>query len=122
MKKKHIFLTSFIALLSVMSLMICSVYRNDQIQELGRSGKQAVIWYLENDIQESVLGLAQTIRPKDMVKHYPMGPKDKSDKIDSAKIADFLYRYDGTECVKPYKKMCIRDRVKPSTGRMLILR
>ena len=65
MKKKHIFLTSFIALLSVMSLMICSVYRNDQIQELGRSGKQAVIWYLENDIQESVLGLAQTIRPKD---------------------------------------------------------
>ena len=35
MKKKHIFLTTFIALLSVMSLMICSVYRNDQIQELG---------------------------------------------------------------------------------------
>ena len=38
-----------------------------------------------------------------VVKHHPMGPKDKSDKIDSAKIADFLYRYDGTECVKPYK-------------------
>ena len=38
-----------------------------------------------------------------VVKHYPMGPKDKSDKIDSAKIADFLYRYNGTECVKPYK-------------------
>ena len=38
-----------------------------------------------------------------MVKHYPMGPKDKSDKIDSAKNADFLYRYNGTECVKPYK-------------------
>lgn len=37
-----------------------------------------------------------------VVKHYPMGPKDKSDKIDSAKIADFLYRYNGTECVKPY--------------------
>ena len=31
-----------------------------------------------------------------VVKHYPMGPKDKSDKIDSAKIADFLYRYNGT--------------------------
>lgn len=38
-----------------------------------------------------------------VVKHYPMEPKDKSDKIDSAKIADFLYRYNGTECVKPYK-------------------
>ena len=25
-----------------------------------------------------------------VVKHYPMGSKDKSDKIDSAKIADFL--------------------------------
>ena len=40
---------------------ICSVYRNDQIQELGRSGKQAVIWYLEDDIQEGVLGLAQSV-------------------------------------------------------------
>ena len=38
-----------------------------------------------------------------VIKHYPMGSKDKSDKIDSAKIADFLYRYNGTECVKPYK-------------------
>ena len=38
-----------------------------------------------------------------VVKHHPMGPKDKSDKIDSATIANFLYRYDGTECVKPYE-------------------
>ncbi len=38
-----------------------------------------------------------------IVKHHPIGPRDKSDKIDSAKIADFLYRYDGTECTKPYK-------------------
>ena len=65
MKKKHIFSTSFIALLSVMSLMICSVYRNDQIQELGRSGKQAVIWYLEDDIQEGILGLALSVRSKE---------------------------------------------------------
>lgn len=32
-----------------------------------------------------------------------MGTIDKRDKNDSAKIADFLYRYDGTECAKPYK-------------------
>ena len=38
-----------------------------------------------------------------IVKHHPLGTKDKSDKIDSAKIADFLYRYNGTECAKPYK-------------------
>ena len=73
MKKKHIFLTTFIALLSVMSLMICSVYRNDQIQELGRSGKQAVIWYLEDDIQEGVLGLAQSVRPKDDIIKFDTG-------------------------------------------------
>ncbi len=38
-----------------------------------------------------------------IVKHYPLGPRDKNDKIDSAKIADFLNRYDGTECARPYK-------------------
>lgn len=38
-----------------------------------------------------------------IVKHHPIGPKDKSDKIDSAKIADFLYRYDGSDCTKPYE-------------------
>lgn len=67
MKKKHIFLTSFIALLTVMSFMICSVYKNDQIQELGRSGKQSVKWYLENEIQEGVLGLAQSVRPNEKI-------------------------------------------------------
>ena len=53
--------------------MICSVYRNDQIQELGRSGKQAVIWYLEDDIQEGVLGLAQSVRPKDDIIKFDTG-------------------------------------------------
>lgn len=38
-----------------------------------------------------------------VVKHHPIGPRDKSDKIDSAKIADFLSRYDGSECIKPYE-------------------
>lgn len=38
-----------------------------------------------------------------IVKHHPLGPKDKSDKIDSAKIADFLYRYQDSDCTKPYK-------------------
>lgn len=38
-----------------------------------------------------------------IVKHHPVGPRDKSDKIDSAKIADFLYRYQDSDCTKPYK-------------------
>lgn len=37
-----------------------------------------------------------------IVKHHPIGPSDKSDKIDSAKIADFLARYEDSECLKPY--------------------
>lgn len=38
-----------------------------------------------------------------IVKHHPLGPKDKSDKIDSAKIADFLYRYQDSDRTKPYE-------------------
>lgn len=73
MKKKNIFLASFIALLTVMSFAICSVYRNDQIQELGRSGKQAVTWYLENQIQETVRGMAQSVRPNDEIVKFDSG-------------------------------------------------
>lgn len=76
MKKKNIFLASFIALLTVMSFAICSVYRNDQIQELGRSGKQAVTWYLENQIQETVRGMAQSVRPNDEIVKFDSGLPD----------------------------------------------
>lgn len=38
-----------------------------------------------------------------VVKHHPLGPRDKSDRIDSAKIADYLYRYDGSDCTRPYE-------------------
>lgn len=76
MKKKNIFLASFISLLTVMSFAICSVYRNDQIQELGRSGKQAVTWYLENQIQETVRGMAQSVRPNDEIVKFDSGLPD----------------------------------------------
>lgn len=76
MKKKNIFLASFIALLTVMSFAICSVYRNDQIQELGRSGKQAVTWYLENQIQETVRGMAQSVRPNEEIVKFDSGLPD----------------------------------------------
>lgn len=76
MKKKNIFLASFIALLTVMSFAICSVYRNDQIQELGCSGKQAVTWYLENQIQETVRGMAQSVRPNDEIVKFDSGLPD----------------------------------------------
>lgn len=76
MKKKNIFLASFIALLTVMSFAICSVHRNDQIQELGRSGKQAVTWYLENQIQETVRGMAQSVRPNDEIVKFDSGLPD----------------------------------------------
>ena len=37
----------------------------DKIENLKSHSDIGNIWYLENDIQESVLGLAHTIRPKD---------------------------------------------------------
>ena len=38
--------------------------------------------------------------PTTVVKHYQRGTHDKNDKIDSAKIADYLFRFNGTECIK----------------------
>lgn len=35
-----------------------------------------------------------------VVKHYQRGTRDKNDKTDSAKIADYLFRFNGTECIK----------------------
>lgn len=38
--------------------------------------------------------------PTTVVKHYQRGTRDKNDKTDSAKIADYLFRFNGTECIK----------------------
>lgn len=43
-----------------------------------------------------------TMLPTTALKHYPNGPKDKTDKFDSARIADYLYRFRDTELTKPY--------------------
>jgi transposase len=44
--------------------------------------------------------LSYTMLPTTVVKHYQRGTHDKNDKIDSAKIADYLFRFNGTECIK----------------------
>ena len=44
--------------------------------------------------------ISYTMLPTTVVKHYQRGPHDKNDKIDSAKIADYLFRFNGTECIK----------------------
>ena len=44
--------------------------------------------------------ICYTMLPTTVVKHYQRGPHDKNDKIDSAKIADYLFRFNGTECIK----------------------
>ena len=38
--------------------------------------------------------------PTTVVKHYQRGTREKNDKVDSAKIADYLFRFQGTECIK----------------------
>ena len=50
--------------------------------------------------------LCYTMLPTTVVKHYQRGTREKNDKVDSAKIADYLFRFQGTECVK--------QRVPPS--------
>ena len=44
--------------------------------------------------------LCYTMLPTTVVKHYQRGTRDKNDKTDSAKIADYLFRFNGTECIK----------------------
>ena len=45
-------------------------------------------------------GLDYTMLSTTVVKHYQRGTRDKNDRIDSAKIADYLFRFNGTECIK----------------------
>ena len=44
--------------------------------------------------------LCYAMLPTTVVKHYQRGTRDKNDKTDSAKIADYLFRFNGTECIK----------------------
>lgn len=44
--------------------------------------------------------LSYTMLATTVVKHYQRGTRDKNDRIDSAKIADYLFRFNGTECIR----------------------
>ena len=44
--------------------------------------------------------ISYTMLPTTVVKHYQRGTRDKNDKTDSAKIADYLFRFNGTECIR----------------------
>ena len=44
--------------------------------------------------------LCYAMLPTTVVKHYQRGTRDKNDNTDSAKIADYLFRFNGTECIK----------------------
>ena len=60
--------------------------------------------------------LSYTMLPTTVVKHYQRGTRDKNDKTDSAKIADYLFRFNGTECIKlrvlPSKPMQVLKALK----------
>ena len=66
--------------------------------------------------------LCYAMLPTTVVKHYQRGARDKNDKIDSAKIADYLFRFHDTECIKlrvlPSKAMqdlkALKSERKPS--------
>ena len=60
--------------------------------------------------------LSYTMLPTTVVKHYQRGTRDKNDKTDSAKIADYLFRFHDTECIKlrvlPSKPMQVLKALK----------
>ena len=45
-------------------------------------------------------GISYAMLPTTVVKHYQRGTRDKNDKADSAKIADYLFRFNDTECIR----------------------
>ena len=58
--------------------------------------------YYSDALEQFLTGknLCYTMLPTTVVKHYQRGTRDKNDKTDSAKIADYLFRFNGTECIK----------------------
>ena len=58
--------------------------------------------YYSDALEQFLTGkkLYYTMLPTTVVKHYQRGTRDKNDKTDSAKIADYLFRFNGTECIK----------------------
>ena len=58
--------------------------------------------YYSDALEQFLTGkkLYYTMLPTTVVKHYQRGTRDKNDKKDSAKIADYLFRFQGTECIK----------------------
>jgi len=58
--------------------------------------------YYSDALEQFLTGkeLDYTMLPTTVVKHYQRGTRDKNDRTDSAKIADYLFRFNGTECIK----------------------
>ena len=58
--------------------------------------------YYSDALEQFLTGkkLCYAMLPTTVVKHYQRGTRDKNDKTDSAKIADYLFRFNGTECIK----------------------
>ena len=58
--------------------------------------------YYSDALEQFLTGkkLCYTMLPTTVVKHYQRGTRDKNDKTDSAKIADYLFRFNGTECIR----------------------
>ena len=58
--------------------------------------------YYSDALEQTLTGkkLCYAMLPTTVVKHYQRGTRDKNDKTDSAKIADYLFRFNGTECIK----------------------
>ena len=58
--------------------------------------------YYSDALEQFLTGkkLCYAMLPTMVVKHYQRGTRDKNDKTDSAKIADYLFRFNGTECIK----------------------
>ena len=58
--------------------------------------------YYSDALEQFLSGksISYAMLPTTAVKHYQRGTRDKNDKTDSAKIADYLFRFYGTECIK----------------------
>ena len=58
--------------------------------------------YYSDALEQFLTGkeLSYAMLPTTVVKHYQRGTRDKNDRTDSAKIADYLFRFNGTECIR----------------------
>ncbi len=81
MKKKHVFLISFVALISIISIFICSLYNNVEGQKVNTMTKQEVSDQLGGDMLLGITGMVEAIAPDQSLIEFSKNVDEDTQKV-----------------------------------------